>query len=214
MNKSQIKQLVNKANPVIFEIGCADGIDTIEFLNEFGNNVTLYCFEPDDRNADVFQNGGLRPNRPDLRNGITNSNVIFEKKAVGDVNGIVEFNQSSTIYSSSLKKPTDALFQEWPIIKFENTLKVECVTLDKYVADKNIDVIDFIWADVQGAEDLMIAGGKETFDKKVRFLYTEYATKKYYNDSPSQVDIKSLLGDNWSIVHDFGTDVLLKNNNL
>ncbi len=215
MDKNQIKRLVNKSNPVIFEIGCADGIDTMEFLELFGESSTIYCFEPDDRNADVFQNGGFRPLRPDLKNGINNSNIIFEKKAIGDINGIVEFNQSSTIYSSSLKKPTDELFNEWPVIKFENTLKVECVTLDKYTEDNNIDIIDFIWADVQGAEDLMIIGGENTFKSKVRFLYTECSSgKEYYENSPNKNRINSLLGENWEIIQDFGTDVLLRNKNL
>ena len=34
MNKQQIKQLINKENPTIFEIGCADGRDTQEFIRD------------------------------------------------------------------------------------------------------------------------------------------------------------------------------------
>ena len=83
--------------------------------------------------------------------------------------------------------------------------------LDTYVTDKKIDLIDFIWADVQGAEDLLIKGGKVTLDTKVRYLYTEYSGKEYYENSPNMNTIKELLGDNWVIVRDFGTDVLLKN---
>jgi FkbM family methyltransferase len=214
MNKIEIKNLINKSNPIIFEIGCADGIDTREFINVFGGLATFYCFEPDDRNSDIFKNGGYRPIDPSFTNGINNDNVIFENKAIGNVDGIVEFNQSSTIYSSSLKKPTDELFREWPVITFDKILKVECVKLDTYVKDKNIEIIDFIWADVQGAEDLMILGGKETFKNKVRFLYSEYANKEYYESSPNQNAILKLLGDDWEIIQDFGTDVLLRNKTL
>ena len=182
MNKSEIKNLINKTNPVIFEIGCADGIDTKEFINTFGNNMIMYCFEPDNRNANVFVNGGHRPLDPNFTQGITNKNIIFENKAIGNVNNIIKFNQSSTIYSSSLKKPIEHLI-EYPYIKFDNTIEVECVTLDQYVEDKEIDLIDFIWADVQGAEDFLIEGGKNTFENKVRFFYTEYSKKILYENS-------------------------------
>ena len=219
MNKSQIRELVNRELPIIFEIGCADGIDTIEFIDVFGDNMKLYCFEPDNRNADVFLNGGFRPIRPDLLHGIKRDNVIFENKAVGNIDGIVEFNQSSTIYSSSLKKPTDLFEQTWgSAIKFNNILQVECVTLDKYLNDNQIDVIDFMWADVQGAEDLMIMGGSESFKSKIRYLYTEYSGVEFYEGAPNRSIIESLLGDNWEVIHDFtngsGGDVLLKNKQL
>ena len=210
MNKSEIKNLINKTNPVIFEIGCADGIDTKEFINTFGNNMIMYCFEPDNRNANVFVNGGHRPLDPNFTQGITNKNIIFENKAIGNVNNIIKFNQSSTIYSSSLKKPIEHLI-EYPYIKFDNTIEVECVTLDQYVEDKEIDLIDFIWADVQGAEDFLIEGGKNTFENKVRFFYTEYSKKLLYENSLDKEGILNLLGDNWEIIQDFNTDILLRN---
>lgn len=217
MDKNEIKFLINRESPIIFEIGCADGLDTLEFINVFGNKLKIYCFEPDVRNAKIFVNGGHRPISPNIIHGINQPNVVFENKAIGDTNGFVEFNQSNTIYSSSLKKPTDNLFKTWDFIKFDKTLEVESITLDKYVSDKNIDIIDFIWADIQGAEDLMIKGGKETFDKKVRFLYTEYAqddSKSYYENSPNRDILLQLLGENWEVVKDFGSDILLKNKTL
>jgi FkbM family methyltransferase len=210
MDKNSIKNLINKANPIIFEIGCADGIDTIDFLNTFGSDLTMYCFDPDNRNAQVFQFGGHRPLAPDVTYGINQSNIIFEQKAIGDIDGIIKFNQSSTIYSSSIKKSTNKLHETWPSIKFDNILVVESVKLDTYTEQKNINIIDFIWADVQGAEDLMIKGGKNTFKNKVRFLYTEYSPE-YYENAPNKDEILELLGNNWIILQDFGSDLLLKN---
>lgn len=211
MNKNDIKNLINTSSPVIFEIGAADGIDTLEFIEVFSKDMTLYCFEPDPRNCKTFLEGGFRECAPHLSQGINKPNVIFENKAISDTNGIIQFNQSNTIYSSSIKVPTEELSKEWPHITFKNTFSAESVTLDSYVEQKNINIIDFIWCDVQGAEDLVIKGGKETFKNKVRFFYTEYANKQYYKNSPNQFDIKSMLGDNFIIIKDFGTDVLLKN---
>lgn len=211
MNKQSIRNLIKNPNPTIFEIGCADGIDTKEFLDVFGDNIKLYCFEPDERNIEVFTRGGFRPINPNFTAPIISESVIFEPKAVGNINGTVRFNQSSTIYSSSLKNPTDNLFKTWSDINFEKFLEVESVTLDTYVEEKGIILIDFIWADVQGAEDYLIEGGKKTFENKVKYFYTEYANVKYYENSPSKEDILNLLGPNWVIYQDFGTDVLLKN---
>ena len=202
MNKNDIKNLINRPNPTIFEIGCADGNDTEEFIDIFSDNFKIYCFEPDPRNAKTFLN----------KNSLKRDNVIFENKAISNTNDIVKFNQSSTIYSSSLKNPTEKLNKIWPDIKFNNTIDVQSITLDKYTKNHCINFIDFIWADVQGAEDLMIEGGKETFANKVKFLYTEYAKEEIYNDAPNQDRIKNLLGQNWQIIHDFGSDILLINN--
>jgi len=214
MNKQIIKNLIQNLNPIIFEIGCADGIDTKEFLEIFGDGLKIYCFEPDTRNIEVFTKGGFRPIMPEFTSPINSKNVVFEPKAVGNVNGVVEFNQSSTIYSSSLKAPTENLFRTWSEISFNTILEVESVTLDRYVEQNKIELIDFIWADVQGAEDLLIEGGKNTFETKVKYFYTEYANVKYYNNSPTKEEILSLLGPNWVIYQDFGTDVLLKNTYL
>ena len=75
-------------------------------------------------------------------------------------------------------------------------------------------MIDFIWADVQGAEDFLIEGGKNTFKNKVRFFYTEYSKKLLYENSLNKEEILNLLGDSWEIIQDFNTDVLLKNKNF
>ena len=48
---SKIHEMVgNRENLVIFEVGCADGTDTKEFLRQFGSNLKLYSFDPDPTN--------------------------------------------------------------------------------------------------------------------------------------------------------------------
>jgi len=87
MNKQLIKRLINKKNPVIFEIGCADGIDTQEFIDIFGETLTLHCFEPDPRNLDVFINGGERVCKPEFTGPVRGSNIVLNNKAVGEIDG-------------------------------------------------------------------------------------------------------------------------------
>jgi FkbM family methyltransferase len=206
MNKLEIKNLINKENPIIFEIGCADGGDTLEFINTF-NNLEIYCFEPEPKNIKLVKE---RINYP--------KHHLFEG-VISDVNGQLTFNRSRTdnpddlSYSGSIKKPKEHL-NEWSFIKFDEQITVESITLDKFCEDKNIELIDFIWADVQGAEENLILGGLNTLNAKVRYLYTEYSNKEYYEGQLKLENLLNLMGDNWELVKDFGSDVLLKNKSL
>jgi FkbM family methyltransferase len=203
MNKQRIKSLINKTNPVIFEIGCADGLDTLEFIQTFGDSdFKMFCFEPEPRNIKKF------------KNTIKDNRVTLVEKAIGNTDNQLTLYQSNTEYSSSLLKPAPKLFSTWPFIKFENSFNVEVTKLDTFMKEEGIDLIDFIWADVQGAEDLMILGGLDALSK-TRFLYTEYAQEddEIYL---GQKGLNKLLGllPNFDLVQDFKSDVLLKNKNL
>lgn len=206
MEKHQIRQLINTSNPVIFEIGAADGTDTLEFINTFNDlDFKIYCFEPDLRNIESF------------KQKVNDPRVTLFEMAIGDKNGKATFNQSNDIYnlSSSLKKPMmENMKATWPLMDFDKTYDVDVVTLDTFLADNNIDKVDFIWADVQGAEDLMILGGKESLINKVRYMYTEYSNVEYYENELNLNEIIELIGENWEVVQVFTADVLLRNKNL
>ncbi len=163
MNKSDIKNLLNKNNPVIFEIGTNDGGDTQGFLNEFTNCI-IHCFEPDKRALIKF------------KNRINDSRCILNEIAISNIDGILDFYESSgntggvhTQYgdwdkSGSIKKPKNHLIQHsW--CHFDNIVKIPTMKLDTYVElNNNIPYIDFIWADVQGAEEDLILGGLNTLN--------------------------------------------------
>jgi FkbM family methyltransferase len=119
-------------------------------------------------------------------------------------------NSDDLSYSGSIKKPKNHL-NIWPFIIFDNSVEVKTITLDTYCKNHNIDFIDFIWADIQGAELDMINGGLHMFSNKVKYLYTEYSNDEIYEGQASLNQILAALGSNWRIVHDFKTDILLEN---
>jgi FkbM family methyltransferase len=206
MEKSQIRNLINSENPVILEIGAANGVDTLEFINIFNDlDFKMYCFEPDLRNIKAF------------KETVNDPRVTLFEMAIGDKNGKATFNQSNDIYnlSSSLKKPImENMKATWPLMEFDKTYEVDVMTLDKFLSDNNIDKVDFIWADVQGAEDLMILGGKNSLIDKVRYMYTEYSNTEYYENELNLNQIIEIMGENWQVVQVFAADVLLKNKNF
>ena len=206
MNKLEIKNLISKENPIIFEIGCADGGDTLEFINTF-SDLEIYCFEPEPKNIKLVKEKINYP-KHHLFDGV-----------VSDINGEVIFNRSRTdnpqdlSYSGSIKKPKEHL-NEWSFIKFDEEIVVKSITLDKFCNDKQIKLIDFIWADVQGAEENLILGGLKTLNEKARYFYTEYSNKEYYEGQLKLNELLFLMGPNWDVIKDFGSDILLKNKNL
>jgi FkbM family methyltransferase len=206
MNKQDIYNLINKKNPTIFEIGCADGKDTIEFINTFGE-LNIFCFEPEPKNINLVKQRINYPNH-----------YLFEG-VVSNTDGELLFNRSRTdnpsdlSYSGSVRKPKEHL-SEWPFIKFDEQIKVKSITLDTFCEQNKIDFIDFIWADVQGAEEDLIKGAFRTLENKVKFLYIEYSNKEYYEGQINLKSLKALLGPKWNLIKDYGSDALFQNTKI
>jgi len=198
----EIKNLVGKDNPVILEIGANDGGTTIDFLKAMPH-ARIFCFEPDPRAIALF------------KSHITHGNVQLIETAVGSQNGITQFHQSNGKghlsgwhKSGSIRAPKSHL-QVWPQITFETQINVPICRLDDWFSKQGIDEVDFIWADVQGAEYDLIAGATETL-QKTRYFYTEYSNSEWYEGQIGLQKIYNLLGS-YEISRLFRMDVLFKN---
>lgn len=195
-----IKSLLKRDDSIIVEVGAADGLDTAKFLQVFqGPGFRIIAIEPDPRNIIRF-----RQNISDVR-------ATLIEAACSDTNGYQNFHLSSTEYSSSLKRPNMVEFQKyWPEISFTETITIDTRTLDSIVLEMELSRIDFIWADVQGAEDLLISGSHHSL-QRTRFFYSEYGGNSLYANDVSLDQIMSLLGPSWSLLYDYGTDALFVN---
>jgi FkbM family methyltransferase len=204
-----LRDLVGIAAPVILEIGANDGLTTLEFLKIFPS-ARIYAFEPDPRAL-----GKFKVNVADPRAS------VFEI-AIGAIDGDAEFHVSSGLppnlppedflqgwdKSGSLRPPkTHKIF--WPWCNFERKIAVQVRRLDSWVRENGVHQIDFIWADTQGAEGDLIAGGVEAL-ATTRFFYTEYSNDEWYEGQPNLNKIMDML-PNFNIVHRFKMDVLLRN---
>ncbi len=205
--KTDIKALISKSNPVILEIGSANGDNTLDFINTFNDtDFKLYGFEPEQKNIALIESKVSSPK--------------FElfKGVVSDMDGEITFNRSRTdnpddlSLSGSIMKPKNHL-KIWDWIHFDESVTVPSITLDSFHKAKNLDIIDFIWCDVQGAEEKVINGGKETLANHVRYLFTEYSDDEQYEGQPGLKKILNLL-PTFEVIRNDGKDVLLKNKNL
>lgn len=179
------------------ELGAHTGTDTVWLAKLPG--VTLHALEPDPRN--------VPPPHP---------NVFVHRLAIAERDGRVPFLLSREgwgkewTYSSSIRAPKNHL--RWYPVTFGPTIEVEAVSLDSLVDRFGLGPIDFIWADIQGAEGDMIRGGSRAL-ARTRYLYTEYSDDELYEGQPSLAEIKALLPD-FSVIELWPGDVLLENRAL
>ena len=110
--------------------------------------------------------------------------------------------------SSSIRKPTGHL-AKFPSCTFEPST-IEVRTLDT-ICRTAASSIDFIWADIQGAEVDLIEGGRRTL-ARTRYLYTEHEAGLYEGSAGLDGILARLPG--WELVENYGYDALLRNNVL
>ena len=200
----EIKNLINKDSPVILEIGANCGQTTIDFIEMFPNAL-IHCFEPDPRAIKKF------------KRMINSKNVILHEIAIGNIDGVINFHQSAGgesidpegwDQSGSIRAPK-AHLNMFPYVRFDNIIQVPIMRLDTWAKLNNITNIDFIWADVQGAEEDLILGGKNTL-QKTRYFYTEYYDNECYEGQLRLEQLYHLLNQ-YLVLKRYSNDVLLEN---
>lgn len=207
----EIHDLVGIHDPLMLEIGCHEGSDTTKLLHEMPF-AKINCFEPDVRAAARFREAHSRE-----------PFVVLYPVAVGDIDGMVDFyastgpagNSEDWDYSGSLNKPTGH-YQRSPEIAFKDPSRVECVRLDTCAKNFRFflsNVIDFVWADIQGGQRKFIAGAQETL-KQIRYLYLECHTTPLYEGEPSHDELIALLPDFEPIAVYERENILFKRRNI
>jgi len=199
------KEIIENENPIIFEIGANDGTDTVKFFEEF-SNPTIHCFEPDEDTFKIFLENTKAFSR----------NIIASCLAVSNISGEADFIIADNTYSSSLKEPVEHL-KIYPSVHFTHTKRVKTITLNEYSKQYNISYCDLVWMDVQGAEDLVIEGGKNFFEN-TKYIYSEFSNSNLYEGALNKDGILKLLPyfEIHSIITDnyVGGDFLLVNKRI
>ena len=92
----KIKELVgNRDNLVIFEVGCADGTDTKQFLSQFGTNLKIYTFDPDPTNIKAMSAEGGKDVKNVPNNKLrSDGRHTFTPVAIAESDGKTTFTRS------------------------------------------------------------------------------------------------------------------------
>jgi len=152
----------NKNKLTVFDVGCNRGLYIDLFLGK-PLDSEIHCFEPIDK---LFK--GLK-SKYGAKEGIT-----LNKLCVSDDNKKVTFHElvspETDGCSSTIERP---VFKErgWGYSSYE----VDSVSIDSYCKNNNIEHIDFIKIDVEGAEFLVLKGCENMLrTSSIDFIQFEY----------------------------------------
>jgi 2-O-methyltransferase len=209
-----LPRLLGTTDPVILEVGCNDGTETLRFLETFGPDARIYAFEPEPRAIKRFQQNVTDPRARLFEcalSDVDGTTDFYASNGVPDSNKLKDYRPEGWDLSGSIMKPKEHLDRH-PWCKFEETITIRTKTLDSWCVDQQVDAIDFIWVDVQGAEERFIRGAQQSL-RSTRYLYTEYSNRELYE---GQVNLRRLLEllPEFEVVTRYPGDVLLKNREL
>jgi len=198
--KASLKILQPLVGPVVLELGAYDGEDSI-WIREACPDVEYYMIEADPHCANL-----IRTYR-DME-GITLLEV-----AIADHTGNVEFHLCDNECdrakaSSSIRQPKEHL-ERFPWCTFDRTITVPSLSLDDLFYMLHIQRADLVWADLQGAERDMIAGGGEAL-KRIRYLFMEADENELYEGQAVRGELLAMLPD-WEVIEKLDYNLLLKN---
>lgn len=192
MTAEEIRALVGDA-PLMLEVGSHEGSHTRLFLAAMPG-IRLFCFEPYPPPIARFN---------DLIG--VDERVTLIEKAVADSDERLPFyastgpagDRADWDFSGSLREPTGH-YQRSPEIGFKDPELVPCCRLDTWLAEEpwirtaqwpsHPVTIDFIWADVQGGQRGLIAGGHRALSI-TRYLYIECHSEPLYDGEPTHDEL-------------------------
>ncbi len=206
--KDLLSSIIIKDDPIVLDIGAHSGKDTVYFLKNFCNSI-VYSFEPDKRALKKFKKRAKKYKK------FYERNKLFSY-AISDVDGVEKFYVTDSSGSSSLREPVESVIESiFPEIRIKEIVKMKTKKLDTWCAENKINEIDCIWSDVQGGEDKMIRGGKESL-KKTKILILECMLIEAYKGLFDKTKILELLPD-FEIIKEFKgsyqSDIFLRNIN-
>jgi FkbM family methyltransferase len=133
-----------KAGDVVLDFGANMGMFSAVALNE---GCKVYAFEPTPSTRDY-----LEKNKK-----INSDNFVIEPYALSNEVGETDFYLDSNVNTeNSISNLSECA---------ENIISVQMTTLDSFVEESNLERVDFIKADIEGAERYMLLGGIKTLKK-------------------------------------------------
>jgi FkbM family methyltransferase len=176
-------QIYRKIKPAaILDIGAHHGY-TVDKLLDYAPGAKIYAFEPTLDSAAVLRR--RMSGRP---------NVHVHEIALGDTTGIVSFHLNVGEQTNSLLEnlpPGQSPYD--PVQKHLSQVQVQGMTLDDWAAKFEPNGMLLIKADVQGAERLVVAGGKKTFAQRVAAFYSEICILPQYENQTSLCELNQTM---------------------
>jgi len=192
-------------SPCIVELGARTGEDEEWLRAACGEDPHYIMVEPDMWNAQKILDHprGLDQNRKLILG------VVSE--FIGESAFFISESPDGSHTSGSIRRPTGH-YDRYPDVQFTGVAHVPSWTLDAIFAKDWLTKIDLLWVDIQGAEGDMIVGGRRALER-TRYLFMEVEDVELYRGQALRDDLIKML-PGWTLMQDFGDNVLLLNPNM
>ncbi|MBF0312045.1 MAG: FkbM family methyltransferase [Oligoflexia bacterium] len=163
-----------KINPgdVCFDLGANIGTTSVIFSQLSGNNGRVYAFEP------------VIPHLLKKNMTINNAkNVTVFDYGISDKDGSVEIEISDFCSDSSIAK------RKFSDGFYSCKKTISTITLDTFIQKYNLDRVDFIKIDIEGAEELAIRGA----DVLIKRFKPKFSISSYHIDFQNQPQHSKLV---------------------
>lgn len=199
-----------KSVDVIFDIGSCHCLESVEFAKKYKNS-RIFAFEANPESYQVC-----------LNNSKDYPSIEVINQAVNDYDGSCKFypmDKKRTVTTwedgnqgaSSLYRANGAYDHIEKYVQYE--IEVPCTRIDTFCEKNNIDHIDIVWMDLQGAELKALKSMGKILDT-VQIIHTELEINPMYDGQCLFSDVNDFLTNNgfdleWGDTNvQFGTDFI------
>jgi FkbM family methyltransferase len=198
---------------IILDVGARDLVESMCFSEKYPT-AKIIAFECNPQTLPICK-----------ENNKNYLNIELVDKAVNDYDGVCKFYPINPLKTQTTWEDgnpgASSLFLangNYPFEKYEqDEIDVNCTRLDTILIERNIDKVDILWMDLQGAE-LIALRSLGNLLKNVSIICTETEKTPIYTDQAVFSEINNFLKDNFILVHgnldtDWGTDIIYINKN-
>ncbi|MFM9881768.1 MAG: FkbM family methyltransferase [Burkholderiales bacterium] len=175
---------------VVIDAGANEGLFTLVAAKKVGSEGHVYAFEPSPRERAILEaNVAL--------NQLTNTTVLPQALAemVGEATLTIAENEHAG--QNTLGKFI------YEVVKGVGSIQIFTQTIDNLVRTKGLDRVDFIKADIEGAEAKMLRGALRTLRVHRPMLLLEISDQSLRSQGSSEAALHELLRGNNYQLHEF-----------
>lgn len=205
------QRFANDQVKVIFDIGSLHCLESIEFSKKY-TNAKIFVFEANPKSYETC-----------VENSKDYPSITVVNKAVNDYDGVCKFypmdkDKTITVWedgnqgASSLYKSNGNYDHIEKYVQYE--IEVPCTRIDTFCKENNIDSIDIVWMDLQGAELLALQSMGDILDT-VQIIHTELEMNPIYENQCLFNDVSDFLYERgfeleYGLIHgvEFGSDYI------
>jgi len=203
----------------ILDIGACEAEDSIKYSLSFPNSK-IFAFEPLEqnflkakKNIESYKISNIELIQVALSNKKEFSDFYISSGHPENIEKTEEWEYGNK--SSSLLAP-DRVSENHKWLKFDNKIKIKTETLFNFCAENQIEMIDFIHLDVQGAELMVLEGAKKLIEN-IKVIWLEVELISLYTNQPLVDDIEKFMKKNgfmkkFEIIDTISGDQLYLNN--